>query len=184
MKNPRLLFEPPTYRSLSDRTSRNDTRSNRLYAYRSSVVRRIAVGTRLRSFPTRSERAGTFLQTVKGEGWARNGGRGAERREKERDRRFDDTFVGRIWRRIDARERRRCNPAEGHRTVAAALPAATTPRPANRRQWQRQLLQLHAAFTTVSRSEIITGVASAATSADERRRESSQRRSTIGSIKY
>lgn len=67
-------------------------------------------------------------------------------------RRFDVTFVGRIWRRIDARERRRCNPSEGHRTAVAAT---TAPRTAKR----RQLLQLHVAFTTAPHGEIITGVA-------------------------
>lgn len=55
--------------------------------------------------------------------------------------------------------RRRCNPTEGHRTVAAAataLPAATTPRTAKR----HQLLQLHVAFTIAPPvGEIITGVA-------------------------
>lgn len=77
-------------------------------------------------------------------------------RERGEGRRFDVTFVGRIWRRIDARERRRCNPTEGHRTAVAALPAATTaPRTAKR----RQLLQLHVAFTTAPHGEIITGVA-------------------------
>lgn len=67
-------------------------------------------------------------------------------------RRFDVTFVGRIWRRIDARERRRCNPSEGRRTAVAAT---TAPRTAKR----RQLLQLHVAFTTAPHGEIITGVA-------------------------
>lgn len=58
------------------------------------------------------------------------GGRKEERWwERERERGADVTFVGRIWRRIDARERRRCNPTEGHRTARGCCTpaAATTP---------------------------------------------------------